>query len=481
MGITLFKHQEQGASILDERPRYGLLWGCGIGKTITVLAGIDAGRKRGQVLKTLVICPLSVIEDAWIGDAVHFTGLNVLKCHGRTKQWRRALLERRDDVEIWVTTFETFRTMAEDFYRCGVRRIVIDESTKIKNHEAKISKVTHQFVDSIDRSHILTGTPTPNGEIDLWSQVRAICPGLTGRQFYKWANRVCFPIRETIRVNREERSVIVSWRPRPGVWEAWLEEFTEYAWMMRTEEAVDLPKETDLIRRVKLGRAEREAYDLVEDELLLETADGGEVNVSSQGRMMKTRQLCGGFAYSTGEEYRDISGNLKRDRSTNVYGESKMTAVLDWFAELGSEKVVMWADFVEDLTLLDRRLNEAGIKSKRIDGRVSGGDKQAAINEFQDTASDLRVVICHPASAAHGITLTAARYAGFYSLTENPELYEQARKRIHRVGQERPVFYVHFLAEDTVDDGLLLSLKGKMTRSEATKSILAKRRAAKGL
>ena len=142
-----------------------------------------------------------------------------------------------------------------------------------------------------------------------------------------------------------------------------------------------------------------------------------------------------------------------------------MGSLLD---ELGNEQVVIWVNFRAEIDLIASHLSKRGATYQVIDGRSSSNE--TSIADFQ--SKKLQYLVCQPAAAGHGITLTSACYAVYYSVDFSYERYQQSRDRIHRKGQERPCTYYHLIADNTTDESILWALRNKAKISDAVLRIL---------
>ena len=173
--------------------------------------------------------------------------------------------------------------------------------------------------------------------------------------------------------------------------------------------------------------------------------EGETLTPAGQGKLMKLRQLSGGFYYQDKEVIKTHK-NPKLD---------ELSLLLD---ELGKESIDM----------ISKLLKEKGYTHDIIDGRTRNSHE--IIAKFQER--ELQVLVCHPAAAGHGITLTASCYAIYYSMDFSYEKYQQSRDRIHRKGQGRPCTYYHLIADNTTDESILWAVRNKGKISNAILRIL---------
>jgi hypothetical protein len=181
MSIQLRQHQSEAVRIARTRKRFCFFWKPGTGKTIGIL-----GIQKYRPMRTLVVAQKSIFYTAWIKDAKAM-GIPCFIVWGKNKANRvRAIMKTPGDVII-VTNYEQFRTNKELLLDSGVRRVVFDESSKLKNYQSKTSIAATWFADRVEEVYLLSGTPRPNCPTELWSQLRVTSPRAVGGNFYRWA------------------------------------------------------------------------------------------------------------------------------------------------------------------------------------------------------------------------------------------------------------------------------------------------------
>jgi len=433
------EHQIRMMEIARERPRYGFWLQPGLGKTAGSLAIID-----DQPLKTVVVCPKAVMEDAWIADAERlFAHLNIVCCWASNKKKRLELI--RSDADILVINIDLFKNHVKELREVGVERLILDESSMIKSHKAKRTAAAIEFADEMKSVYLLSGTPAPNCPTEYFTQMRAIGMEVFGRSFYGFAAR--FFYKQTRPING--RDVIVGYIPRKDRQEEFSEKLGAHSWSLSKKDALDLPPQTDIIRVVDLDTKDRATYEMTYAGLAAEM-NGEILSPAGQAKVMKMRQLSGGFYY-------------EGDHTLLTNGQPKLTELMRILEELGSEPVVIWAHFRAEIDSISKVLSEMGKEYGILDGRTK--DSEKIISDFQE--GKLGALICHPAASGHGITLTAASYAIYYSMDFSYERYQQSRDRIHRKGQENPCTYYHIVADRTVDEGILWCVRNKAKMSDA--------------
>lgn len=445
MTIKLYDHQRRGVETLTVRPRFALSWGCGCGKTIAILAAIDA---IGG--KTIVLAPKSVLSAAWLADARHFPKLCVKVMSGDDAKSDRAKIIH-SPWDVLVASYDSFRIHFKDF-PLSVRRLVVDESSKIRNPSAKITKCCTEFGDRCESIWLMSGTPAPNGPHEYVPQLRAMGKEVVGPSYYGAMNRFFYPVKRKLRTGA---TFVETWKQSLSQETAFNELLKKWTWSLKLEDCLDLPEFTDVVREVTLSAAERDAYERAKENLILLSAEGEPSKIKREAALIKLRQIVGGSCRVAGED-------------TQI-GSSKLDALADVLDEIGKEPVVIFAEFRKEIERIVGLCKDRGETVETIYGETSWNSK-AAVELFQSGGVDR--IVCHPQSAAHGITLHRAAYMVHYSNSFSLENYEQSRARIRRSGQVRPQLYIELVAKDTVDENIRKVLGRKQTASDAMKELL---------
>ena len=446
--MKLYAHQERAVRICRKIPKFGFWFDCGTGKTISMLAACEA-----VPMRTIVVCPKSIMGSAWLRDAQHFPNLRTKILAASSKPQRKANI-LATDWDIGIINFDQFRTERDTIEKAGVRRLIVDESSKMKNHEAAITKSLVGFADKCESVYLLSGTPAPNNVTEYWPQIRAIRRDLAGDLFWKWACTYATAKRRKVWQGGQSREVVEGWSQTDGQRKALEEMLARCSWTLRKEDAMDLPKQTDVVLRFQLD-AEAAHYERAVEHLRIET-EGGTTKINAEAALMKLRQICGGFVI--------------QDGTPHQIGGSKLAVLDETLDQIGPQPCLIWAEFRHEIDAIRELCQSRGESVEFIDGRTSG-DAGGIAERFQQNKT-LRLV-CHAAAAGHGITLTAASYAIYYSLGFSYELYKQSRDRIHRAGQTMPCTYYILTAEETVDEGCLGVVRNKGTAADALAAALA--------
>ena len=452
----LFRHQVRAANMaliqLSSKPSagFGLLFEMGCGKTLTAIAIMGALYRQRRITRVLVVAPSSVCS-VWPHDLAAFAAFpyEVRVLLGEKKQRLEALHSLTDypntanRLLIAVINYEATHREgifeALDGYAADL--IVCDESQRIKNPRAAQSRAVQMLGDRAACRLILSGTPVQNSVIDLYSQYRFLDPGVFGANFYAFRNRYCqmggYGGHEVVgyqhmdELTRKEHSI---------------------ALRVTKAECLDLPGQTFVRRYVQLEPAARRLYTQIARASCAELENGEHVTASIVlTKLLRLMQLTGGFVQADGGDRPRPTGSAKLDALADI---------LEDYVQEAGQKLVVFARFRPEIAAICQLLEQRGIRYGRIDGEVPMDQRGAVVEEFQNDPG-VKVFVAQIQTAGLGITLHAASAAVFYSLDFNYANYAQALARIHRIGQARPVTYIHLLAGHTVDERVLDALERK--------------------
>jgi SNF2 family DNA or RNA helicase len=431
--VIPYAHQVEKAALFRERRKLLANHDCGVGKTITTLMACAA-----DPMPTLVLAPRAVMESAWLNDAKHFPGVKVGLYHGPKRKLA--------GYDVTVTTHETFRRDAAKLKAAGFQRFVIDESSKIKHHDSGISKAAMAFSRGMKQVILLSGTPAPNTPAEYWPQMYCIDPDILGWSYWGMISRYFVPVRRKVWAKGKERDVIERLDQTDEQRARFAARIAPYVDVLKKEQCLTLPPVTDVVRAVELGAEEWKAYKSAEECLRVELESGEVEKLKMESLLGKLRQISGGAVYGA-------------EKQTHHIGTSKLDAMDEVLEEIGpAEPVVLWAEYRSEIDRIAERT-----RAEIIDGRTK--DAAAIVARFQ--RGEIPRLVCHPQAAGHGVTLVRACYAIFYSLSFSAELFDQARARLDRAGQTRPVTNIMLLAKGTVDATIYGALRSKKSASAA--------------
>jgi len=418
-----------------------LLLDMGLGKTVITLTAInDLRYNRFAISRTLVIAPKRVAEKTWSREALkwdHLKHLRVIGVLGTATQRIRAL---NTPADVYVINRENVPWLV-DYYRNDwpFDMVVIDESSSFKNHQAKRFKALTWVRPHIRRIVELTGTPAPNGLIDLWAQMYLLDQGeRLGKRITHYRERYFEP-------DQRDRDHVFSYRPKPGASEAIHERISDICISMRADDYLGLPDITSVTVPVTLDSKAQAAYDRMEREMLLEVDD--EVIDAGTAAVLtgKLLQLCNGAVY---DEARNV---------VEVH-RCKIEAFMELVEGLNGQPALVFYSFQHDLSRLQKAFAGTGLRVRVLKGPQDEDDWNAR---------KIDILLAHPASCAFGLNLQeGGNQVIWFGLPWSLELYQQANKRLHRQGQKEKVIIHHLVVEGGMDEDVMEALGAKCDTQE---------------
>lgn len=437
-------------------PAIGLYIAMGLGKTVITLTAIaDLKYNRFEVSRVLVIAPKKVAEATWQKEAAKWDQLKLLRLItvlGTEKQRIRALNTPGD---IWIINRENVQWLV-DYYRNAwpFDMTVIDESSSFKNHQAKRFKALTWVRSHISRIVELTGTPAPNGLLDLWAQVYLLDEGKRlGRYITHFRERYFEP-------DQRNAQQIFSYSPKPGADTVIQQLIGDICVSMKADDYLQLPDCTVNDIPVILDDKAQKQYDTMERAMLLEvdeaTIDAGTAAVLSN----KLLQLCNGAVYDDQHEVIHIH-------------DCKIQAFLELIEQLNGQPALVFYNFRHDVTRIKKALEKSGLRVREL---------KTPVDETDWNNRQVDILLAHPASAAYGLNLQdGGNHVVWFGLNWSLELYQQANKRLHRQGQKQKVIIHHLSVSGGRDEDVVLALEDKgATQDRLIESLKARIEKVKG-
>jgi SNF2 family DNA or RNA helicase len=442
----LFEHQARDVEFMKTHPIVFNLSDPGTGKTRVCIEAIKADPPGSR---TLVVAPLSILIPAWANDVLKFAPeLSVAIAQAPHRE--RAF---KSGAQIVITNHDAATWLADHLdLIAGFHRLVIDESTAYKNQSAKRSQAIARIAWLFEHRCLLTGTPTPNGILDLWHQTFILDGGQRlGKQFYKFRSVTCSPTHKMTKRYFDARTQtmksvdIEDWEEKPGATDAVSALIADITIRNVMEECISIPLNHTYTVDFELSAAHKKAYVQLQETAMLELKAGEVTPFNSAAIANKLLQLTSGAVYSNGEAAKIAS--------------ERYELVID-LAEARSQVVIAfnWHHQRDELIALAAK---RGLSYAVIDGSVKSEDRTKAVNEFQ--AGNLRIIFAHPQSAGHGLTLTKGTATIWSSPTYNLEHFEQFNHRIYRAGQKQKTETILVCAKGTLEEKVYEALRAKQT------------------
>lgn len=429
-----------GRAITDDK--LGLLLDMGLGKTVITLSAIKELRyNRFAIGKTLVIAPKKVAEDTWAKERdkwEHTQLIRVSVCLGTVNQRIRALATPAD---VYVINRENVPWLVE-YYRNSwpFDLVVIDELSSFKNPQSKRFKALKKIRPRVKRIIGLTGTPSPNGLIDLWAQVYLLDQGeRLGKTITAYREKYFLP-------DKRSAERVFSYRLRDGAEEEIRRSIGDICISLQAKDYLELPPRIDDVRYVKLDSKAQKQYDQMEKDMLLQV-EGETIDAQSAAVLYgKLLQMCNGAIYG-------------ENRNVVELHNCKLEVFSELVEALSGKTMLVFYNYQHDRDRIQSLLDKVKLRV----GELKTPDDITRWNN-----RELDVLLAHPASAAYGLNLQAGgSHIVWFGLNWSLELYQQANARLHRQGQTEPVYVHHLVVAGGMDQTVMAALNTKADIQDA--------------
>ena len=414
-----FDHQRKTALFFTQHKKCFCFNEQGTGKTASAIWASDYLMLQGKIKRVLVICPLSIMDSAWRNDLFDFTPhRTVAVAYGEANK-RKSIIEQGTDYV--VINYDGVEIVADTIKKGGFDLIIVDEATHYKNAQTRRWKVLNKILDDNTWLWMMTGTPAAQSPLDAYGIAKMVNPNAVPRFGGTFRDMVMNKITNFKWVPKESATNTVFKVLQPAI------RFTK-------EECLDLPSMTYVKRVVELTRHQKKYYEQLKKKLVLEVTGEQVTAINAAVGMNKLLQISAGAVYTD-------------DGATLEFDIKHRYKVLREVIDESSQKVLVFVPFKHTINILTDKLRADGISTEVIQGSVSAPNRTNIFKQFQEAPSP-RVLVIQPASAAHGVTLTAANTVVWWSPVSSLETYAQANARVHRSGQKHKCTVVQLQGSD---------------------------------
>lgn len=438
---------------LHKVKKAALFLDCGMGKTViteTYLWSMKYDYFKDDIKRILIIAPKKVAEDTWTNEQEKWDHLGLLKFSkilGTPKQRLKAL---EIDADVYLINRELVTWLVAGFGdNWPFDTVIVDELSSFKSSKSDRFRALKKVVDSGKIKYFvgLTGTPQPNGLLDLWSQIYLIDQGeRLGKTIGEYQKRYFEDIVRTQQVHKKggghKQVTYHTYEPKDFAEEEIHNKIKDIVISLSAEDWLDVPEAIYTNRYVHLNKAEKKLVnDLTRERAIELEEDGIPIVASNAGQVsMKLLQLANGAVYDEEHNVREIHSKKLEE----------LEEILD---EANGKPVMVFYWFQHDR---DRILPHLRKRNLVISDLKTTKDRDDWNNGKIDIA------LAHPASMGHGLNLQdGGNVIVWFSLLDNLELYIQANARLHRQGQKQKVLIHHIVCKDTHDEDALENLNGK--------------------
>ena len=412
---------------------------------ITLTAINDLIFDELKVLKVLVIAPLRVARDTWAAEKEkwdHLKDLDISVIVGDLKTRKAAVSA---SAQVYIINRETVKWLVEYYDKNGLRWdfdcVVIDELSSFKNYQSQRFKWLRKVRPFVKRWIGLTGTPTSNCLMDLFSEI-GILDG--GERLGRFIGRFRESYFKPGSMN-PSTGVVFSYIPRPGAEERIYERISDITISMKALDYLNLPECIYVNHEVEMSPSEQRFYDQLKRDLIIPTEDGDIDAANAASLSNKLLQMSNGAVYDENKAARFIHSR-------------KLDMLEDLIEAANGQPVLIAYWFKHDRTRIIEHLTAAGYVPRDI---------KAIEDIVAWNNGSIPVALIHPASAGHGLNIQSGGHILiWFGLTWSLELYQQTNARLWRQGQQETVTIHHIVTKNTVDEDVLAALASKDVTQE---------------
>jgi len=452
-----YNHQVKALELSWEKSYFAYFMEMGTGKSKVLLDNIAILYDQGKIDGALIIAPKGVVG-TWYNQEIpthlpdHIENKTVLWQANITKGQSKklgTLFKTGEDLHILIMNVEAFSTskgvdFASKFLNCHNTLMAVDESTTIKNPDAKRTKNICKLAPHARYRRILTGSPITKSPLDLYKQCDFLQPELLGHTSY-YTFRTRYAVMRTANFGGRSIQIVVGYRN--------LEELSQklkpFSFRVLKDDCLDLPPKTYMKRIVKLSPEQEKIYKQMKHLAMAEMEGKHMTTATVLTQLMRLQQInCGHFTADDGS-IKDIKNN-------------RITELLDTLEEI-NRKVVIWAHYQYDVETIVKHLKKEYGDNSVVTyyGLTPMSERQQNIEKFQNDEK-CRFFVGTTQTGGYGITLTAASTMIYYSNGYDLEKRQQSEARIDRIGQHFPMTYIDLMVEDTVDERIVKALRKKV-------------------
>ena len=422
-------HQIEGINYIQNNDEVALFDEQGLGKTKMVIDAIVNNIRDGILDGAIVICKKTLLQN-WKEEIEIHSYLKVTLIDGSIQTKYRSFLNRTD---FYLVCYESVHTllpvllMLEESYRMAV---ILDESQKIKNPEAKVSKSVLELSPSSKKRIIITGTPIANHPEDIWTQYYFLDHGkLLGQDYSQFCEKYGINYRKT---------EMIEFEPKLNE----LRELVTSHSLRRSKEILSLPEKEYEDIYIEMEPTQRQMYQSMNEEILDELSEltSEELDLSTiDNILVKLLRLV-----QISSNPRLIDSNYSEHNPKLDYIDALLEKITD-----NDEKCIIWTSFIKNTDLMQKRYHK--YNPAIVHGGIDIERRNRDIHKFK-IDPDCKVMIANPAAAKEGLTLVSANHAIYLDRNFKMDDYLQSQDRIHRIGQTKKCHIYKLICKNTIDE-----------------------------
>jgi SNF2 family DNA or RNA helicase len=426
IGRAPFDVQKKTCALLTLNQRAYVLNDMGTGKTACPLWAWDYLNTHGFAGKMLVVAPLSTLRAAWQREVFNvLPNRKATVLHGTKKQ----RLDKLNDPtnEIFIINHDGVKVILEELAKHPeIDTLTLDELAVYRSPKADRTKQVRKLAQRMKWVWGMTGGPMPRSPTDVWAQATIITPQNVPKYFKHFQDDLMY---------RPNPNNLFLWLPKQDA-EDRAFNVLQPAVRYKLEDVTELPDAVGLdpmrLIPVEMGPEQVRIYKALTQHCQASVASG-EITAANAGvAMMKLLQVATGWVYKSDGSVVALDNTKRIERLIDdIYSTNR--------------KALVFVPFKHALAGIDKALTDEGIDHACISGDTPERERADIFTAFQ-TTNKYKVIAAHPQCLAHGITLTEADLTIWFAPIMSLEIYDQANRRIRRVGQKHKQLYLHYLS-----------------------------------
>lgn len=428
-------HQKETSSFLTLHRRALCLNEPGTGKTLAALWAADYLMTRGEVRRVLIVCPLSIMQSAWLADLQNsIIHRSAIVCHHSSAARRIEMIQ--GDYEIVISNYDGLEIIGTEVRNDGrFDLIIVDEANKYQNTQTKSWKTLASLIRPDTYLWLMTGSPAAQSPVGAYGLAKLVNPTGVPKFQTAWRDKVM------------QKVSMFRWEPRKEA-KALVHEALQPAIRYKKTDCLDLPPVTTTTREVVMTPQQTKYYRLIKEQMMASMSGTSITAVNAGIVVNKLLQISAGAARTDDGEVVefDCAPRLK---------------VIDEVLEETDRKVLIFALYRASIDTVLKHLEARKIGCAAIHGDVSLTKRTQIIEDFQNR-DNIRVLVMQPQATAHGITLTAADTVVFYGPLMSVEQYIQCIARADRKGQTSDKVTVVHLQGSPVEARMFKALSSRV-------------------
>lgn len=439
--MDAFPYQHEAFLALKDKPYAAIFHEQGLGKTKIAIDLLLYWLGKREIDTVLIVTKKTLVSN-WVGEFAMHTNIKP-KTLDNNKGSNYFVLN--SPVRVIVTNFETIsgeKDRMSLFLKTRNVAIIIDESTKIKNPESKLTNAFFELAPLFKIRVIMTGTPVANRPYDIWAQIYFLDLGVSLGTDFKEFKREC-DLSNDLVYNVDKRQTFESTVSK--IYEK-IRDFSVRE--TKSNGIITLPEKIYHDITIGFEKLQFDMYEQIRTEMEIELRkDGKRIYDESEENIKRLLRLV-----QVTSNPRLLDESYTQESAKEILLDKLINRIVQ-----NGEKVIVWSIFTGNIDYFCKKYKQ--LKSVKITGKMSVDERNHSVRAFKE--DDALVLFATPQSAKEGLTLTVANHAIFYDRGFNLDDYLQAQDRIHRISQKKDCNIYNLMVEDSVDIWIDLLLKAK--------------------